>query len=168
MGPSSIPIPSNMTVVQVRTATEMLSACEQALPVADGIIGCAAVADYRPKERLQGKRRRTPEDWTLELTPNPDIIAELASRRKEGAWVVGFAAEPTDDPSIAQGKIVRKGLDGIVFNDISRDDIGFGADDNEVKLLMADGREAQSGRQSKLGIGLWLFERLHEFGLITN
>lgn len=168
IGPTSLPIPVQFNRVLIQSALEMHNACLREIKSFDGIIGCAAVADYRPKHRLQGKRRRSDEGWNLELVSNPDIIADLAAKRKPGAWILGFAAEPTDDPAVAREKIVRKGLDGIVFNDISRDDIGFGSEDNDVRLMLADGREAQSGMQSKLGIGLWLFERLHELGLISQ
>ncbi|MBV6457790.1 MAG: Coenzyme A biosynthesis bifunctional protein CoaBC [Fimbriimonadaceae bacterium] len=168
LGPTDVVVPDGVEVRRVQTAVQMLEACQRVLPSADGVIGCAAVADYRPSQTIDGKRRRTDEPWSLELIPNPDIIAELAAKRKPGAWALGFAAEPADDPSVAREKVTAKGLDGIALNNVSRTDIGFGSDNNEVRLLMTDGREAESGLRSKLGVGLWLFEKLHEFGLVSN
>jgi phosphopantothenoylcysteine decarboxylase/phosphopantothenate--cysteine ligase len=168
LGPSQVVVPASVHLTLVQTANDMLDACRQFVASADGIIGCAAVADYRPEERWAGKRRRSDEPWTLRLVPNPDILAELVKAKKPSAWALGFAAEPGSDPQEARQKLTRKDLDGIVFNDVSRSDIGFGADDNDVRLLMASGQEATSGVRSKLQIALWIFERLHEFGRLAH
>jgi phosphopantothenoylcysteine decarboxylase/phosphopantothenate--cysteine ligase len=97
------------------------------------VIKAAAVADYRAKQaastKIKGKH-----DLTLELTPNPDILAEVAARRT-GAFVVGFAAETNDVAANARAKLERKGIDLLVANDVSQQGIGFEAEDNEVLLL---------------------------------
>jgi phosphopantothenoylcysteine decarboxylase/phosphopantothenate--cysteine ligase len=91
------------------------------------------VADYRvrrPSEtKIKGKR-----DLTLELTPNPDILAEVAAGRT-GAFVVGFAAETNDVAANARAKLEAKGIDLLVANDVSQAGIGFDAEDNEVVLI---------------------------------
>jgi phosphopantothenoylcysteine decarboxylase/phosphopantothenate--cysteine ligase len=117
------------------------------------------VADYRPLNPVRGKVRRSAENVTLELTANPDIIAELA-KLYPSARVIGFAAEP--DPSLqeARAKITRKGLFAIAVNDVSRADIGFESDSNELTLVYADGRTIGSGRGSKLQCALWLLENI--------
>src|SRR4029450_6505318 len=79
--------------------------------------------------KIKGKH-----DLTLELTPNPDILAEVAARRT-GAFVVGFAAETNDVAANARAKLEAKGIDLLGANDVSRWGIGFDADDNEVLLL---------------------------------
>lgn len=160
-GPTSLPTPTDFRVIPVRTAEEMRSAALGEIRHAQLVIGVAAVADYRPAQRIRGKLRRSDEEWALKLVPNPDIIAELAQAHPEKK-VVAFAAEPTSDPEVARAKMLRKGVHAIAMNDVSRPDIGFGADENELKLLFSDGKSAESGKQSKLGCALWLLEKLTE------
>src|SRR5438132_13104098 len=105
----------------------------QHLGAATVVIKAAAVADYHAKHpaasKIKGKR-----DLTLELTPNPDILAEVAGRRT-GAFIVGFAAETHDVAANARAKLESKGIDLLVANDVSQAGIGFDADENEVLLL---------------------------------
>ncbi len=160
-GPTNLPTPTDFRVIPVRTAEEMRSAALGEIRHAHLVIGVAAVADYRPAERVQGKIRRSDKEMALKLVPNPDIIAELAQAHPEKK-VVAFAAEPTSDPEVARAKMLRKGVHAIAMNDVSRADIGFGADENELKLLFSDGKSVESGKQSKLGCALWLLEKLTE------
>ncbi len=160
-GPSSAVYPLDATIERVNTANEMLEAARGPASSADLIFGVAAVADFRVAEQEAGKTRRADGPICLQLEPNPDIIAELAKAAKPGAKVVGFAAEPSADLDVARQKIVSKRLHAIAVNDVSRGDIGFGSDLNELTLLTAEGTEASSGRTSKLGCALWLLEQLH-------
>src|SRR4030095_14173967 len=97
------------------------------------VVKAAAVADYRAKRpataKIKGKH-----DLTLELTPNPDILAEVAARRS-GTFVVGFAAETHDVAANARAKLESKGIELLVASDVSQTGIGFDAEDNEVLLL---------------------------------
>jgi phosphopantothenoylcysteine decarboxylase / phosphopantothenate---cysteine ligase len=157
-GPSEAALPLRARVHRVRTACEML---EVALPLAreaDLVIGAAAVADYRVANPSSTKLRRAEEDLTLQLVPNPDVIAELA--KATGGVSVGFAAEPDGGLEEAAAKVRRKGLAAIAVNDISRADIGFDSSHNELALLFADGRSERSGVRSKLRCALWLLECL--------
>ena len=156
-GPQSAILPSGATVVSVETAVEML-AVAQAVPEPDMIIGAAAVADYRPLNRQEGKIRRDVGNISLEMTPNPDVIAALAVNFPT-ARTVAFAAEPGPDVETARAKMARKGVFAMAVNDISRPGIGFGADDNALQLLFADGRDAESGVRSKLACAIWLLEQ---------
>lgn len=159
-GPTSAALPLEAKVVKVRTAVEMLNAAKELAPDCDWIIGAAAVADYRPGSRVSGKIRRGAAPRCIELIENPDVLAELARVVGNGTTVVGFAAEPTPVTETARQKIERKGLAAIAMNDISRSDIGFESDQNELTLILRDGREFQSGKRSKLLCALWLFETL--------
>jgi phosphopantothenoylcysteine decarboxylase/phosphopantothenate--cysteine ligase len=159
-GPTSEVVPPGIETVRVTTAQEMMKAASAATPNADLIIGAAAVADYRPAARMKGKIRRSEEKLTLELEPNPDIIAGLAGQAREGAWVVGFAAEPNTDLDYARAKMERKGLHAIAHNDVSNPAIGFGSDQNALTLIFRDGSVAESGIRSKLGCALWLYSNL--------
>ena len=132
-GPTALTPPAGAVFVPVQTAEEMREAVLHHLGGASVVIKAAAVADYRAMRssdiKIKGKR-----DLTLALTPNPDILAEVAARRS-GAFIVGFAAETNDVAANARAKLESKGIDLLVANDVSRREIGFDADDNEVLLI---------------------------------
>jgi phosphopantothenoylcysteine decarboxylase/phosphopantothenate--cysteine ligase len=132
-GPTALTPPPATVFVPVQTAEEMREAVLQHAARASVVIKAAAVADYRVRhpaeQKIKGKR-----DLTLELTPNPDILAEVAARAG-GAFIVGFAAETNDVVANARAKLTAKGIDLLVANDVSRRDIGFDAEDNEVLLI---------------------------------
>lgn len=158
-GPSSAAYPLAARVISIRTAAEMLEASLAESAEADLVIAAAAVADYRPASPTAGKLRRSQEPISLTLEPNPDIVAALAKANPK-ARVVAFAAEPSTDLEVAKEKRDRKGVFAIAVNDISRHDIGFDADSNELTVLFADGSEAKSGKQSKLNCAIWLLQQL--------
>jgi phosphopantothenoylcysteine decarboxylase/phosphopantothenate--cysteine ligase len=132
-GPTAIAPPSGVTFVPVETAEEMREAVLHHAARATVIVKAAAVADYRTKApsatKIKGKH-----DLTLELTPNPDILREVAATARD-AFVVGFAAETHDVAANARTKLEAKGVDLLVVNDVSQRGIGFEAEDNEVTLL---------------------------------
>ena len=123
------------TLPQVRAGhTEALARAVEA----DVVIMAAAVADYRPAEALAIKRPKDRSGWSLELEPTTDVLAELAGRRPNGQILVGFAAEHGEEGiERARAKLAAKRVDLVVFNDVSRDDVGFDATDNEVVLVSA-------------------------------
>jgi phosphopantothenoylcysteine decarboxylase/phosphopantothenate--cysteine ligase len=130
--------PTGVEVVQTPTAGAMLDAADSA--EFDLALLAAAVADYRPVDALAAKRPKNEGPWTLELEPTADIARLLGGRKREGQVVVAFGAE------LGEGGIDRKRLmlddknaDLVVFNDVSRADIGFDAAENEVVLLSRDG-----------------------------
>jgi len=109
---------------------------------ADVVLMAAAVADYRPAERAEGKRPKGSEPWTVTLEPTTDVLRELGAGRNNGAVLVGFAADVGERGlERAREKLATKQVDLIVFNDVSREDIGFDAADNEVVLVSADGEQ---------------------------
>jgi phosphopantothenoylcysteine decarboxylase/phosphopantothenate--cysteine ligase len=134
-GPVSLPTPHGVERVDVETALEMRDAVLGALPRATIAILAAAVADYTPARAETVKIKREKKDeLSLELVKTPDILAEVVSKR--GArTVVGFAAETNDLLANARAKLARKGCDLIVANDVSRADIGFDVDRNEVVIV---------------------------------
>jgi len=149
-GPTAISPPGGAVFVPVQTAEEMREAVLQHLPQATIVIKAAAVGDWRVKRptgaKLKGKR-----DLTLELTPNADILAEVAARRT-GAFVVGFAAETEDLLANARAKLQDKGIDLLVANDVSQAGIGFDADDNEVILVDRHGGQRTLPRMPKAAL----------------
>lgn len=158
-GPTSLPSPTYATVVRVQTAEQMLAAALDHAPSADLIIGAAAVADYRPKTKAEGKLRRSEDALTLELVPNPDIIATLAQKFPDKK-VVAFAAEPNTNLETAREKLAKKGVHAIAVNDVSNPAIGFHSDQNELTLLTANNQTHHSGRHPKIQIALWLLEKI--------
>jgi phosphopantothenoylcysteine decarboxylase/phosphopantothenate--cysteine ligase len=158
-GPQSASFPRNVNVIRVQTAAEMLDAGLRAGEAWDWIIGVAAVADYRPANPVSGKIRRSDSILKLELAPNPDVISSLA-KAFPNASTVAFAAEPTDNLETVRQKLDRKGAIAIAANNVTREGIGFGSDQNEVQLVFRDGRTVASGTQSKLKLAFWLWEQL--------
>jgi len=137
-GPTALKPPANAEVVQVETAAEMRDEVLAKLPQATIVIKAAAVADYRPEQVSAQKIKRTGKK-TLDLEPTPDILAEVASRRK-GQIVVGFAAETENILENARKKLAAKAVDAIVVNDVSRKDIGIDSERNAVTILTHDER----------------------------
>ena len=158
-GPQTEPLPLGIDARHVHTAIEMHDIAMTIAPECDLIIGVAAVADYRVKNPVSGKIRRSDESLHLDLVPNPDIIAGLA-KAAPNATVVGFAAEPSNDTQIAQEKIVRKGLTAIAANDVSNRAIGFGSDNNQIRLVFRDGTIIDSGVKSKYQCAKWLLQEI--------
>lgn len=139
-GPVSLPTPPGVQRIDVESAREMRDAVLAALPRATIAILAAAVADYTPARAEAVKIKREKRDsLSLELVKNPDILAEVVKGRGTRT-VVGFAAETNDLLANARGKLARKGCDLIVANDVSRADIGFDVDRNEV-LIVGPGPE---------------------------
>ncbi|HEX7786075.1 MAG TPA: bifunctional phosphopantothenoylcysteine decarboxylase/phosphopantothenate--cysteine ligase CoaBC, partial [Methylomirabilota bacterium] len=159
-GPTPLTPPAGATYVAVQTAEDMREAVLQHLGRATIVIKAAAVADYRVKRPSATKlKSRKDEDLTLELTPNPDILRELASR-KGGAFLVGFAAETNDVRANAAAKLQAKGVDLLVANDVSVKGIGFDAEDNQVTLLDRWGGVSDLSRMSKLEVADAILDRV--------
>lgn len=135
----AVPPPVGVEVVQAPTAAdverEVLGRAEQA----DVVVMAAAVADYRPSAAVAGKRGKDAATWTVELEPTGDVLRALGER-SGGALRVGFAAEAGEAAmDRARRKLADKNANLIVFNDVSRNDIGFDAEENEVVLIGRDG-----------------------------
>jgi phosphopantothenoylcysteine decarboxylase / phosphopantothenate---cysteine ligase len=134
--------PAGVTVVPTPTVGSMLEAALSRAD-ADVVLMAAAPADYRPVEPIEEKRPKDDAPWTIELEPTPDVLASLGERRRESQVLVGFAADRGEAGlDRARQKLVRKSLDLIVFNDVSRTDIGFDVPDNEVRLVSRDDERA--------------------------
>ncbi|MBT3147273.1 bifunctional phosphopantothenoylcysteine decarboxylase/phosphopantothenate--cysteine ligase CoaBC [Neptunomonas phycophila] len=137
-GPVNLATPDHVTRLDINSAQDMLQAAESDAAQCDIFIACAAVADYRPSAVAEHKIKKGKEEiMELHLIKNPDIVATIASK-VNAPFTVGFAAETRDIVSYAQDKLVRKKLDLIIANDVSRTDIGFNSDDNAVTLVTAN------------------------------
>jgi phosphopantothenoylcysteine decarboxylase / phosphopantothenate---cysteine ligase len=146
---AAVPPPPGVDVVNAPTADDLRRETLAYANGADAILMAAAVADYRPGEPIDGKRTKSRERWTLELEPTEDVLSELAGRRRNGQVLVGFAADVGEQGlARAREKLASKGGNFFVFNDVSRSDIGFDAEDNEVVLVTERG-ERTVGKRSK-------------------
>jgi len=158
-GPTAISPPPGAVFVPVQSAEEMREAVLQHLGTATIVIKAAAVADYRPKAPAPEKIKSRQERLVLELTPNPDILKQVAALRGS-AFIVGFAAETRDVAERAVEKLHEKGIDLLVANDISRQDIGFDADENEVLLVDRWGGTEHLSRRPKSAIADAILDRV--------
>ena len=133
------PTLASITVIPVETADDMLRAVTCHSDSSDVIVMSAAVADFRPVQRSDGKIKKADGVPEIVLERTPDILAGLGARKREGQILVGFAAETEDLIAHAQDKLVRKNLDLIVANDVSAPGVGFSHDTNAVTILGAGG-----------------------------
>ncbi len=157
-GPVDVPPPYGVERIQVETSVEMRRAVLERRDGAEAVFMVAAVADYVPVA-AQTKIKKTGAELVLRLAEGPDILAELGSDRRERV-LVGFAAETNDLVVHARAKLERKGVDFIVANDVSRRDVGFESDDNEVTILGRGGEMWQLGRASKAEIADSILDRV--------
>ncbi len=132
--PTALHSPTGVECVQVTTADQMRAAVFAHLDQATIVIKAAAVADYKPLMRAEQKLKRS-GPLVLELEPTEDILAEIVLRRKPGVLVIGFAAETENVLTHGRDKLLRKGADAIVLNDVSREGLGFDADRNAATFL---------------------------------
>jgi len=161
-GPVALSDPRGVEVVRVGSAEEMHEAVQARAGTVDVFIGAAAVADWRPVEASDHKLKKTGrEELTLRLQRTPDIIAGVA------AWeprplVVGFAAETEELLAHAEEKLRAKGLDLIAANDVSRLDVGFTTDANEITLIDATGTRSEFPIMSKAEVAGAILDRIEE------
>jgi phosphopantothenoylcysteine decarboxylase / phosphopantothenate---cysteine ligase len=135
--------PPGVRVVPVETTAELATAVRQEFPQAHVVLMAAAVADFRPESAAAEKLTREGDGLELRLETTEDVIAGLAAGRSPEQTIVGFAAEHGGDlVGRARDKLARKGLDAIAVNDVSRSDIGFDSDSNEMVIVEAEGEHA--------------------------
>ncbi|GAA3153626.1 bifunctional phosphopantothenoylcysteine decarboxylase/phosphopantothenate--cysteine ligase CoaBC [Planomonospora alba] len=158
----ALPDPAGVTVVGVESALQLREAVLEAAAGADAVVMAAAVADFRPAARSESKIKKTAaEPEAIHLVKNPDILAELGERRREGgkpcpAVIVGFAAETDDVLANGRAKLARKGCDLLVVNQVG-ENLAFGTPDNAAVVLAADGEpvEIPRGPKEELADVVW-------------
>jgi phosphopantothenoylcysteine decarboxylase / phosphopantothenate---cysteine ligase len=153
-GPTSLPTPPGVRRTDVTTALEMRDAVlgsVDADPGLDVVVKAAAVADFRPGTVSGSKLKKGAGVPTIELVPNPDILAELGARPRDDRrpLLVGFAAETDDVEANGRHKLERKGADLLVVNDVGSDDAGFAVDTNRVVILGRDGDRTEVALAAK-------------------
>lgn len=156
-GPVRLATPSGVRRFDVTTAREMEGAVREHAPVADMVLMTAAVSDFRPARPAVSKIKKEAGLPTIELEENPDILAGLRDVAPN-AVVVGFAAETHDLERHARAKLERKRADFLVANDVSRKDIAFDSEANEVTVFRRDGEPVFFPRQPKMQLSASLLD----------
>jgi phosphopantothenoylcysteine decarboxylase/phosphopantothenate--cysteine ligase len=157
LGPTLVEPPAGARVTRVTSASEMRDAVFARAADADIAVATAAVADWRPVHTFERKLKKDEIADSLALERTPDILAELGAR-KNGTYLVGFAAETGDGERQAREKLERKHLDAIALNDVAAG--GFGTGENELVLLFPQGGRELLGRASKRELSRRLWDAL--------
>ncbi len=156
--PNHLAKPIGISVTNIQSAEDMKKAIEDECLEADALIMAAAVADWRPLEKLDSKAKKDKSDhWSLELVKNPDIVAGINSSK---LIKVGFAAESENLVENSKTKIESKNLDFIVANDITAADSGFSVDTNRVTIIHPDGTTEVLPLMSKYDVGHSILDRV--------
>jgi len=163
-----LPAPFGVRVVPAGTAEELRTAMLAEAPEADVVVMAAAVADFRPESAAASKLKKgsAAEPSAIPLVRNPDVLAELVTKRAPGQLVVGFAAETGDDEgdvlTHARAKLARKGCDLLVVNDVSGGQV-FGRAENAATVLAADGSvtDLPRGTKDAVAAGIWVTVASH-------
>jgi phosphopantothenoylcysteine decarboxylase/phosphopantothenate--cysteine ligase len=162
---SPLPLPPDVaaavTRIDVETAADMEHAVGAAAEGADVVVMAAAVADFRPKRSAGTKLSKDEGIPELVLEPTPDILAGLAARRRPGQVLVGFAAETHDALQRGRRKLIRKGVDLLVVNDVSAPGAGFDHDTNAVVILEKDGSAQEIPLTSKDAVANAVLDRVN-------
>ena len=162
--PTALPDLVGVRTIKIESALEMKEVLGEECNDAHSIIMAAAVADWRPVRTLKSKAKKSnKETWKINLTKNPDIIANIdsISSKESGNIVkVGFAAESENIIENSSAKISKKGLDFIVANDITAADSGFSVDTNKVTIIHADGTIEKLPLMSKYEVGNAILDRV--------
>ncbi|MGA2937649.1 MAG: bifunctional phosphopantothenoylcysteine decarboxylase/phosphopantothenate--cysteine ligase CoaBC [Syntrophobacteraceae bacterium] len=162
-GPCFLEAPAGVERTCVTSALEMRDVILRLSPQLDAIVMAAAVSDYRPSEKSPQKLRKVAEELTVRLEPNPDILAALGKVKPRTQVLVGFAAETENVLKSAKDKLVRKNLDFIVANDLSRKGSGFGCDTNEVTIIERSGAVIDLAPMTKEDVASEIWDRVERF-----
>jgi phosphopantothenoylcysteine decarboxylase/phosphopantothenate--cysteine ligase len=157
---SGRPATGGVTVDQVETAAEMEAAMITRAERADVVIMAAAVADFRPKAATESKLHKADGVPELVLEATPDILTELGRRRRPGQVLVGFAAETDQVAERARSKLVDKGVDLMVANDVSASGVGFDHDTNAVTIFGSDGSVSAVSLRTKGDVADVILDRV--------
>jgi phosphopantothenoylcysteine decarboxylase/phosphopantothenate--cysteine ligase len=160
---SSLPVPMGCTVIRVETASQMSAAVLEHLHTATIVIKAAAVADYRVAAPSSSKLRRS-GPITLELLPTEDIVVKVVGNRREDTLVIAFAAETEDIETNARAKLLRKGADAIVVNDVSATGLGFESDRN-AGLFITEGATVSLPESSKRDMAQRILDQVRSLRL---
>jgi phosphopantothenoylcysteine decarboxylase/phosphopantothenate--cysteine ligase len=159
-GPCCLEAPAGVERTCVTSALEMRDEILRLSPQLDAIVMAAAVSDYRPSAKSPQKLKKVAGKLTVLLEPNPDILAALGEVKPPAQVLVGFAAETENLLKNAKDKLVRKNLDFIVANDLSKRGSGFGCDTNEVTIIERSGAVIDLAPMTKEDVASHIWDRV--------
>ena len=140
-GPTALPRPGYMEIVDVESAREMYEAVTSRAPDMDIIIKAAAVADYRPADVAEDKIKKKDGDLSIPLERTLDILAALGQNKREGQFLCGFSMETRDLIENSRKKLTKKNLDMVAANNVKVEGAGFGVETNVLTLITAEGEK---------------------------
>ena len=140
-GPTALPRPGYMEIVDVESARDMFDAVTSRAPEMDIIIKAAAVADYRPADVAEDKIKKKDGDLTIPLERTRDILGTLGQRKREGQFLCGFSMETRDLIDNSRKKLTKKNLDMVAANNVKVAGAGFGVETNVLTLITAEGEK---------------------------
>jgi len=158
-GPVNVPTPGGCHIISVETASQMYDEVMEHSKGCDAAVMVAAVADYTPMETSPQKLKKS-GDKDIKLKPTKDILGSMRQIFKFDGVLVGFAADTEELRENALSKMQRKGCDFIVANDVSRKDIGFESDQNEVTVFQSDGSKDHIKKCSKQDIAEKILDKI--------
>lgn len=150
----------NLKITRIESSEEMHKEVTNRVKAADIIILAAAVSDYKPKEQIAEKQKKSKDDWSIELVPTVDILSEVGESRSKDQFLVGFALETQNEEQYAQDKLKRKKLDMIVLNSLKSKGAGFGVDTNQVIIFHKDNNRVDLPLMSKREVADQIFEQI--------
>ena len=163
-GPTNLPAPIGVKLINVITAQEMCAEVEKQLHDCDVFIGVAAVADYRPStvspKKIKKDATRNKSEISLTLEENPDIIAYVA-KSAHRPLTIGFAAETDSAEENALKKLKEKKLDAIIVNDVTANGVGFDSDENAATLIWTEGKTHYE-KQSKASLSITIMRKIEK------
>ena len=158
---STVDIKKQYKIINVQTAQEMYEAVKHEFINAYSLIMAAAVSDYKVKNISKHKIKKDGNPLTIELIENPDILKEISKNKKANQIVVGFCAESQNLIENAKNKIKNKGCDYICANDISKKDIGFSSDYNELYIIDKELNISKIEKTDKQNAALKILEEIY-------
>ena len=147
-------------IINVNTAAEMHKTCLREFPKCNAAIMAAAVADYSPLKTSKNKIKRSDDNLKIDLSPNPDIAADLGKLKKKGQILVGFALETNDAVKNAKIKLKKKNFDFIVLNSLTEPGAGFNTDTNKISIIDKDNNIQHFELKSKQAVALDIADKL--------
>jgi len=159
-GPTSIEVPDNISVVNVKSAGEMYEETIQLKDGQDIIIMTAAVSDYTPEKVFDGKIKKGSDKLNIELVKTKDILKAVGESRRDGQYIIGFALESKNEIEYGRKKLADKRCDMIVVNSANKVDSGFGGDKNKITILKKGGQSTSYPVMSKLECAYKILENI--------
>ena len=158
---STVDVDKKYKVINVQTAQEMHDVVKTEFADAYSLIMAAAVSDYRVKNKSEQKIKKDGNSLTIELVENPDILKEMSAIKKQNQIVVGFCAESENLLEYAKAKILKKSCDYICANDISKKDIGFSSNYNELYIINKELDVCHIEKTDKQTAALKILEKIY-------